>query len=292
MKNYINYNFFKAKKLSIEHGEGKTIDIELSPFSLKSTNINIKREFIEKLKNFIITMNENCPSFDLEQFQKNFKQMQFKLYKDKQNKASVVIFLRKKCKIYNIDSIYHELMHLSSIRVSGAVEYCGLSESYYVYGDSFGMGLNEGYTQLLKIRYFGEDTHSIYPIETKIASLIEQIIGKDNMENCFFNANLRKFCEILQKYNSANETKRFINKLDKLHEYMKNLDTNIKIQELYTDISLFLLECLKNKSELEDIDLSQTINLLFDTKLILTYTNKQKLTLNGLTRENRINQKK
>lgn len=284
MKRYINYNFLKKKKITIVKGEGKSLDFVLSPFSLKSKNYKAKQEFIGKLRHFLLTMTKECPNFDIDQFHNNFQKINFKLYDDN-NKNSMVIFLKRKCKIYNLDSVYHELLHLASIRVSGSTEYCGLSESYYVYGDSFGKGLNEGYTQLIKERYFGLDNHLVYPIEVKIASLLEILVGQDFMEKCFFQANLKVLCEKLQKYNSANEIRYFINRLDKLHMCISSLDdNNTKIQELYSDINMFLFECLKNKAEIENNEniLNNQIKTLFDTDLTLTYINQNKIILKGL----------
>ena len=285
MKQYLNYNFLKKNKIYVEQGEGKKTVLILSPFNLRSKNYKAKQEFIEKLRTFIITLSKECPSFNIEQFQNNFKRIKFKLYTDKSNKTSMVIFLKKKCKIYNMDSVYHELIHLASIRVEGSVEYCGLSESYYEYGDSFGEGLNEGYTQLIKERYFGQDERLVYPIEVKVASLIEQLVGQNFMEECFFKADLKKLCEKLQQYNSTNEIRYFLNNLDKLHSYINNLDVdNIKIQEIYNNINLFLFECFKNKSELENNKniLDEQIKSLFDTNFFLNYINKNEIVLNGL----------
>lgn len=287
MKNYINHVFLKNKNFIIKNGEGKIINFKLSPFLIKSSNKEIKREFFEKLKYFLLTLTEKCPSFNLEQFQNNFKKIQFKLYKDSNNNSSV-IFLRKKCKLYNLDSMCHELLHLASIRVVGSVEYCGLSESYYEYGDSFGVGLNEGYTQLLKERYFGKDKSIVYPLEIQIASIVEKIVGKDIMENCFFQADLKNLCNILKKYNLENNIRYFLNNLDKLHNCINNFDNdNIKIQKLYDNINLFLLECLKNKQIIENVDMNNYIDALYNQDISLTYTNKEVIILKKLNKPDR-----
>ena len=65
----------------------------------------------------------------------------------------------------------------------------------------FGDGLNEGYTDLLTKRYFGnvEVCESDYDFEILIASFIEEIVEKDVMEKLYLTADFQGLMGILKR---------------------------------------------------------------------------------------------
>ena len=85
---------------------------------------------------------------------------------------------------------------MASTIFQDGIIYSGLSEQ------NIGIGLNEGYTELLAKRYFDKSNNNGYIFETQIAKLLELIIGQEKMESYYFNANLYGLIEELRKYNN------------------------------------------------------------------------------------------
>ena len=131
-------------------------------------------------------------------------------------------------------TLYHELFHMASSYVNNNNMFSGFSYSNQN-NDSrdFGDGLNEGYTDLLTKRYFGnvEVFESDYDFEILIASFIEEIVGKDVMEKLYLTADFQG-----------------LNDEDKLNK------KNIKIlNEVIKNISEFLVRTNYRKVSMMDV---------------------------------------
>lgn len=144
-------------------------------------------------------------------------------------------------------SIYHELFHMASSVEADGIYYSGFSQSSYTH--IFGDGLNEGYTQLLTERYFGdiEDVRGAYKYEVFIAGKLEKIIGKSKMYKLYLGANLHGLIEELQEYASNEEIIKFISCLDYTMKYTdaseisRLLKTNMYIRKV-KEINSFLVK--------------------------------------------------
>ena len=119
-------------------------------------------------------------------------------------------------------TLYHELFHMASSYVDNNNMFSGFSFSKKN-DDSkdFGDGLNEGYTDLLTKRYFGnvEVFESDYDFEILIASFIEEIVEKDVMEKLYLTADFQRLMGILKKYAYEDEIRIFIKDLDFVLKY-------------------------------------------------------------------------
>ena len=156
-------------------------------------------------------------------------------------------------------SIYHELFHMASSVEAGGIYYSGFSQSSYAH--IFGNGLNEGYTQLLTERYFGdiEDVRGAYEYEVFIADKLEKIIGKSKMYKLYLEANLHGLIKELQEYASYKEIINFISCLDYTNRYAdfnkarRLLETNMFIQKV-KEINSFLVKVylIKLKKDVAD----------------------------------------
>ena len=96
-------------------------------------------------------------------------------------------------------------------------------ENYYGY---VGHGLNEGYTEVMTRRYFDieENVSPAYEYLVFFSALIEKIVGKDNMERYYLNANLPALIDDLSKYISKYQAEVLLDSLDYLHLHLdKNL---------------------------------------------------------------------
>ena len=153
------------------------------------------------------------------------------------------------------NSIYHELFHMASRIKNGNKTFTGFSQnkmgSIYNVAD----GLNEGYTELLAHRYFGEKhkmTNS-YKFEKDAAEKLEIIIGKEKMTSFYLSSDLNGLIEELKKYNSEEEIMKFISRLDFFSNY-DSMFTSIRIRESVFDVYEFLLKtnALKLKKQYDE----------------------------------------
>lgn len=162
-----------------------------------------------------------------------------------------------------LSSIYHELFHMASayydkenkISYSGFRQYPFDSKS-----DSprIGVGINEGYTELLTERYFGEK-HKLpktYKYEVSVVERLEKIIGQDNMESLYLNANLPGLIDELKRYASEDDISKFISSVDLISKRSHDIFIfkNKKIDESAKFVIEFLFNTyvIKLKQQLND----------------------------------------
>ena len=180
------------------------------PSSVKTICNNIERELRSKdlsayhnnIKNLKITNK-------LDFFDKNFrlnKMIYISLYYPKENK----IYVSDRCDQY---SLSHEMLHLSSTRVEGNNIFTGFNQ--ITHGRTYGVGLNEGYTELLTSRYFSDKmSHSSYLIEQAYAGITEMLVGRYKMEDLYFKSDLNGLVNALTSYYSFNDVTKYIKSID------------------------------------------------------------------------------
>lgn len=151
---------------------------------------------------------------------------------------------------FQLEQIYsHELLHMASTSKNNG-KICAGFHHFYAPGNnipkilrnlltysgrltdfSIGMGINEGYTELLNTRIFNrEGAGGIYSIYRETARLIENVIGKDKMTELYFKNDLKGLVKELSNYISEKETKRLIVILD---QSMGNKKLLSKIPEYF-----------------------------------------------------------
>lgn len=151
-----------------------------------------------------------------------------------------------KIKIYQEDdTIYHELLHLSCNNRKNDNNIIGfdhhtIKDKYIL---SFGVGLNEIYTEILTNRLFGKEINGSTSKTIKLVLLLEQLL--EDLPSLYLNSDLYELVIKLSKYTSINESLDFIYNIDRLFEIeMKN---NIRKQdkEKYKEIYIKTLSFLK-----------------------------------------------
>lgn len=160
------------------------------------------------------------------------------------------------------DSIYHELFHMAS--AAGKSDHIGFAQ--YIQGGTFGRGINEGYTELLTRRYFGDkiDPNHIkdsgYNVQVSICRKLEKIVGKDKMTKLYLTANLKGLIDELKKYATEEEIYNFIYGMDTITQ-LGNSTLVFKLPEVQKAIkyiSRFLIKVhfkyLSKQLELGKID--------------------------------------
>lgn len=177
---------------------------------LKFSEVMLTKLYYANLTNFYNNLNEiKIDTQDSKEMRDLFYNRQLGYYSAKDNE----IVLNED---YASITIFHELFHMASSVYLNGIYYVGfrqyLSSSY----ESIGQGLNEGYTQLLTERYFGHcfDMKSPYEYESFVASKLEKIVGKYNMQELYLNANLYGLIKNLRTYASYEEIIEFISNLD------------------------------------------------------------------------------
>lgn len=149
-------------------------------------------------------------------------------------------------------SIYHELFHMAS--TNRMITSHGQS-GFSVYKDGIETcrGLNEGYTDLLSKRYFGNAGFKIgYPLEYQYAYLLELIVGKEKMEYMYMKSYPDKLVKELERYDSIDNILFFIKLLDNINNKNDNLVIrNTKIN----DITKMLIDWYIKKLILDGEDL-------------------------------------
>ena len=205
------------------------------------------------IKHFYDTLKQN--KFDTNYLCKNASTVKIKMIDemtgDMQGGYSTFrnVILLKKNKNY-MDYITHELFHMSSTIRDNDKIYTGFFQKNKDFG--IGIGLNEGYTQLLDERYFSDLTPTkrandtmIYPVSKKIAGWVEELVGKEVMEDMYIHANLDGLTMELCKYADGDKVLEFLSNMDTYYfEAEDKVHGNLfKALKAFDNCLLFILEC-------------------------------------------------
>lgn len=178
--------------------------------------------------------------------------------------------------------IYHELFHMSSSIIQNEVLYSGFNQIFISDSQMYdiGKGLNEGYTQLLTERYFKDyNILHAYTIEVFFAFQLERIIGKEKMENLYFQNDLQGLINELKQYAKEELILKFIADLDDLNEiiHTPSLISTEKEKKIINNkfrfISIFLISCYVEKLQLIEENCSFGWEIRNKQELISNYIN-------------------
>lgn len=152
-------------------------------------------------------------------------------------------------------AIMHEIFHLASSVITKNCIYSGFQQIDRKSRKIIGIGLNEGYTNLLDRRYFAnydeqkkENLRYTYMVTTSVASLLENFVGTENMEEWYFNADLSSLIDYLSEYVSRDECLCFLQAIDNLFYLVDNgaILHPIKAAQNYRYVINFLGKCYLN----------------------------------------------
>ena len=221
----------------------------------KYTSVEIKEIKSKKIEDAVIEfkdfMLEKFPNHSLTNFYNNINEAKIKFsrlsyftdgsgyYASKYNTLGVSKY----------SSIYHELFHLASaiFDQSRQLACVGFRQHYYIKNSpDIGRGINEGYTEILAHRYFG-DKHKMskaYLMEVNIVKNLEKIVGQDAMETMYLNADLPGLITELTKYTSEKEILKFISNVDFLakHAYDLLFIKHSKLEQSVIEVGEFLFK--------------------------------------------------
>lgn len=261
-KNYDLRKDYKATGLSI---------VELPP-EIKRAHLEIDKErllqqqFGDSIINFVTTITEKIPNVDLTLFYNNlatlttstkktkFKNMVLKTGVQGYYTPNIneVVLQEKNCLL----TIDHELFHMASTyyRENDDMVFSGFNQHGKI---QIAEGINEGYTQLLTERYFGESKPLLqaYKYEKSMAEKLEMIVGQEKMQSLYLNANLQGLVQELNQYEEENVIMQFFADIDFLQKYLddKHLLPTQKgmIISKLKSANRFLLGCYTKKLKVD-----------------------------------------
>lgn len=234
---YVTDKVIDGYKLHREYKPKNINKVSLPPdLTQEYSNIDIERfasqQFGSGIVHFAKFMIDKFPSIDLTNFYNNLNELKinpkkfgFKNLVLRTNTAGTYDAKKNQIRVDKddyISTIYHELFHMASSTYKDGIRYSGFRQSSLKPGVvSLGKGINEGYTQLLTERYFGdiEEVKGTYEYEVHIADKLEKLVGQEKMESLYLNANLHGLLTELKKYASEEEITKFISGVDFLTEH-------------------------------------------------------------------------
>lgn len=264
---YVKSNF--TSKYKLNRRKSKADKVLLPPELTKKYNeVNLqylaKSEFLKYVEEFKNVITKNISSSNLTNFYNNINNLtittaNYDLLKILFGKNLSATYNTKTNKIklnsngMENESIFHELFHMASAVFKENVLYTGFKQYNLSSKSEIGIGINEGYTQLLTEKFFSDkpNTKYSYTYEKDIASQLEKIIGEDTMQRFYFNSNLFGLISELEKYASKQEVMAFITNLDFICKQSNKIFYLPRHKDLIvsklSQITIFLFNAYKNK---------------------------------------------
>lgn len=241
---------------------------EITTHNLIDEKRLLKEEFGEKLLQFSKKVVEKIPEESLKLFYYNINGVQvesrnFRFINLLQGYETGGKYLNKK-NVINISRqlndhvLFHEFLHMASSFYDKNNDeiFSGFSQSTRsIQFNTFGKGINEGYTELLTERFIGKSDEYAYEIEKRIVKMLENIIGIEKFEKLYFEADLKGLINELTKYNDYESVIKFINDVDLVYREAKQLRkaefSNYmgRIKSLLKDIIKFLIGSYIKKNQ-------------------------------------------
>ena len=265
----------------------KVIDLPEELYEpVDKTKIQDNQVYKDTVRIFGKKIQEVIPEEDLGNFYRNFSSIQmleltvaqiFSRFLEtggtvggQYNPKYNTIFFKDSFISSSIGAITHELLHAASSYYDRKrnVIYVGLSQMYLNLEDekkteTYGLALNEGYTQYLNNKYFVDQNsmtlnifdkrvtidkenyltkETVYKDEQIIAKALNAIVGEDKMQSFYFRGDLNGLVKELEKYQPRETIYRFINYTDVLCFYSGKINIeNETVDEVKKFINSFLL---------------------------------------------------
>lgn len=224
---------------------------------LLSETINFNSRYKENIEIFYKTLIDKGVGIILDNFMRNIDNI--KIYNKWMNvfnlfDGTMAEYDSKKNTIslytpYLLETTFnHELLHVASSYYDkeNDINYCGFfQENKSV---TLGDALNEGYTEYLNDKLFYIDISKTYYLyEMVVASLMEIIVGPNNMQKLYFDGDLYSLINILKKYNTLDGIRKFLLKMDFIMDNRDNMLLRNKVVKYIYDVNYFLMVSYTNK---------------------------------------------
>lgn len=286
-----SYNLNKDKRVKdityIEFTPSIVLDKDISD---ELIDILSEKELHRELEKFTNVLLSNFDKDDLITFYNNIESLEinetdlddFNTRINKTN-AKTLAYYHAKNNVINIsskdntDTIYHELFHMSTSKKDNNLVFNGFSQANIITKETIGIGINEGYTQLLTERYFNDEcSKGNYSYFVYICDLLERIVGKSKMEKLYLNSNLYGLVEELKNYAFDEDITCFISYLDFLIKHMYDKKISKKTLEFIRNIGIFINKFIImtyiNKQKVIDYSDEEFPNFVEETNYFLSHS--------------------
>ena len=224
---------------------------------LLSETINFNSRYKENIEIFYKTLIDKGVVTNLDNFMRNIDNI--KIYNKWMNvfnlfDGTMAEYDSKKNTIslytpYLLETTFnHELLHVASSYYDkeNDINYCGFFQENK--SATLGDALNEGYTEYLNDKLFYIDISKTYYLyEMVVASLMEIIVGPNNMQKLYFDGDLYSLINILKKYNTLDGIRKFLLKMDFIMDNRDNMLLRNKVVKYIYDVNYFLVVSYTNK---------------------------------------------
>lgn len=277
---YLNSSKYKRYKLNKKNHKITLSKIKEKNEFFKQNNvkmINVRKQYEEEIKEFIIKIEEELPHVDKTNLYNNIKDLIIYEIEKVNNNSGFYVTPYNTIALYPNDEnkklvFKHELFHLASSKINGKIYFSGFR--LYNEEKDIGKGINEGYTECLLNKYFNKNEFRKYQMLDAYMKFLEEIIGKKEMENFYFKADLNKLIEEMKKYQSEESVLKFIKDMDALwylkYHYQLKVEDKETLDKILSDISNFLFEMKLSKetqknSVLSNAEINKIIMELYFT---------------------------
>ncbi|MBR6690122.1 MAG: hypothetical protein IKL65_02195 [Bacilli bacterium] len=273
-------NHIKLNKEDIDKIKKQPLGNELIKFRkklykiFKSENLNLLNNNIKSLK---VKIKYIAPEILLLKFVSG-------KYLFQKNKIEIIKYFKE-------GTTKHEFFHMASTfyHKEAMLAFSGFEQINYLKKEIVGLGLNEGYTELLTDRYFNEQAEYVsysYDVCKFFAEKLEEIVGKKEMEKFYLNADLLGLCKYLTNFDELEHIMSFIVYLDYLVKHA-SLHNPKKFKNCYELIECYLAKWYISKKQQEldkniidketfDIEIKNYVNSLGNKDLYIENYVKQK----------------
>lgn len=173
-------------------------------------------------------------------------------------------------------SVGHEMLHMSSTMLINDQVLTGFRQRHGV--ASIGMGINEGYTELLASRLFNKGRVTSYHNEVRIMRLIEKFFDNPkDLSHLYFNCNLPGLIYHLERYSSRKEVVGLILDIDMMNGPSMALINPIEsIKKVKSALTLYNMY---KKKTTDPVKIREFENILCEDKLVKIFINREKVKL-------------
>ena len=257
-------------------------------------NLKIKvwdSKYNELIEYFIKVLEQNFSHCDLSSFYKNLetlktveknnnilekleKKLNYRVagyYNAKKNK--IRMFINENDTDYE-EHWNHELLHMATSKKGFRSLFSGFHKR--INGVEVGRGLNEGYTELLNVRFFSYNKSKYdpsYKFLQMYARGIENIVDEKKMQQLYFTNDLEGVIKILENYTTRDKAINLILKIDRVYRIAARMGDAVEYarinKEIHADIANITLNKLEKSRQEGKITEREYKNSLFAQELFM-----------------------
>ncbi len=206
----------------------------------------------EWILSFIRKIASKNPNWNFDPFYNNLATLSFRKSNHFNIGGTGSYDLKKNIISYSDETcIFHELLHTATSMIAAKRYFGGFEQiTKGIFHKSIGVGLTEGYTNLLEGRY--DTVHGWYCMEMDIAKNLNRSVS--DMETYYNNMDLFHLVAYLERFTSRRDIIDFLEMLDYINrnQYKESDRLRKEIMDLYYECQVYTFRCMIMKL-LDDI---------------------------------------